>query len=47
LAALSREPTRGELAQAGQFLSNYPDTICVLQDLFWALLNSSEFVLSR
>jgi hypothetical protein len=47
LAALSREPTRAEMAQARHFLSSFPDTICVLQDLFWALLNSNEFVLSR
>jgi hypothetical protein len=47
LAALSRYPSRNELNHASQFLNEYPDTIGVLQDLFWALLNSNEFVLNR
>ncbi len=47
LAALSRYPNRTEMSQASHFVSNYPDTIGVLQDLFWALLNSNEFVLNR
>ena len=47
LAALSRYPTRTEMSQASHFVTNYPDTIGVLQDLFWALLNSNEFVLNR
>ncbi|MFI5461313.1 MAG: DUF1549 domain-containing protein [Isosphaerales bacterium] len=45
LAALSRHPSSKETAQAGQYLGSYPDSIQVLQDLFWALLNSNEFVL--
>jgi hypothetical protein len=45
LAALSRRPTAKELAQAAQYLGSFPDTLQVLQDLFWALLNSNEFVL--
>lgn len=47
LAALSRSPTRNELAAARRYLGNYPDTICVMEDMFWALLNSNEFVLNR
>ena len=47
LAALSRGPTRSELALARKYLANYDDTICVMEDLFWALLNSNEFVLNR
>ncbi|GAC1465653.1 MAG: DUF1549 domain-containing protein [Isosphaeraceae bacterium] len=47
LAALGRYPTRGEMTQASRFLESYPDTIQVLEDLFWALLNSNEFVLNR
>jgi hypothetical protein len=47
LAALSRRPSRTELSQTAGFLNSYPDTIYVLQDLFWALLNSNEFVLVR
>ncbi len=47
LAALSRTPSRRELDAARRYLSSYEDTICVMEDLFWALLNSSEFVLNR
>jgi Protein of unknown function (DUF1553)/Protein of unknown function (DUF1549) len=45
VAALSRYPTRKELQQAGRYLASYPDSLQVLQDLFWALLNSNEFIL--
>ena len=47
LAALSRHPSGRELAQAGQFLESSPDSLQVLQDLFWALLNSNEFILNH
>jgi hypothetical protein len=47
LAALSRAPSRGEKAMAQKFLGSNPDTIEVLEDIFWALLNSNEFVLNR
>ncbi|MFO0910259.1 MAG: DUF1549 and DUF1553 domain-containing protein [Isosphaeraceae bacterium] len=47
LAALSRYPTRTEMTNASRYLNSFPDTIEVLQDLFWALLNSNEFVLNR
>jgi Protein of unknown function (DUF1549)/Protein of unknown function (DUF1553) len=47
LAALSRYPTPRELNIARAFLTNNPDTICVMEDMFWALLNSNEFVLNR
>ncbi len=45
LAALSRHPNNKEVAQARQYLGAFPDSLQVLQDLFWALLNSNEFVL--
>jgi len=45
LAALSRHPTTKELARAREYLAEFPDSLQVLQDLFWALLNSNEFVL--
>jgi hypothetical protein len=45
LAALSRHPTAKESSKAGEYLSAFPDSLQVLQDLFWALLNSNEFVL--
>ena len=45
LAALSRHPNENEAAQVRRYLGSFPDSIRVLQDLFWALLNSNEFVL--
>jgi hypothetical protein len=45
LAALSRYPVRKEREQAEHCLANFPDSLQVLQDLFWALLNSNEFIL--
>jgi hypothetical protein len=48
LAALSRFPTRAELADARMFLDVPPDErLGVLEDLFWALLNSNEFILNH
>lgn len=47
LAALSRYPTSRELNTARTFLVSNPDTIEVMEDMFWALLNSNEFVLNR
>ncbi len=47
LAALSRFPSKGEMNGVKQFVESYPDTLYVIQDLFWALLNSNEFVLNR
>jgi hypothetical protein len=47
LAALSRHPSPKELARTGNYLESYPDSLQVLQDLFWALLNSNEFVLNH
>jgi hypothetical protein len=45
LAALSRHPSPKELNQAREYLHGFPDSLQVLQDLFWALLNSNEFIL--
>ena len=47
LSALSRYPSRHEAEVIGAYLNRDADTICVLQDIFWALLNSNEFVLNR
>lgn len=47
LAALSRYPTRGEMTAASAVLTSNPDTVYVLEDLFWALLNSNEFILNH
>ncbi len=45
LGALSRRPTAKELSQSRHYLEAFPDSLQVLQDLFWALLNSNEFIL--
>ena len=47
LAALSRYPTPAELRRAQGFLASSPDTLGVMSDLFWALLNSNEFILNH
>lgn len=47
LAALNRLPSKKEMSHAAAFVNNNPDTLYVLEDLFWALLNSNEFVLNH
>ena len=47
LAALSRYPTNAELNAASAFLGNNTDSIQVVEDLFWSLLNCNEFVLNH
>lgn len=47
LAALSRHPTRSELSKVSKMLSDNKyrgQPLNAYQDLFWALLNSNEFV---
>ena len=47
IAALCREPSRREAAAARQLLQENPDPAAGYQDLFWALLNSNEFILNH
>jgi len=47
LAALSRSPTQPERTMAQRYIETSPDPINVLEDIFWALLNSNEFILNR
>jgi len=47
LSALNRLPTSKEMKHAAAFVNSNPDTLHVLEDLFWALLNSNEFVLNH
>lgn len=47
LAALGRYPNDRELRNAGNFLGTNPDSIYVIEDLFWSLLNCNEFVLNH
>jgi hypothetical protein len=45
LSTLTREPTRRELAAAQQlFKESRNNPIAAYQDLYWALLNSNEFI---
>ncbi|MDG3005747.1 DUF1549 domain-containing protein [Paludisphaera mucosa] len=45
MAALSRHPSNAESTPAVAYLESSPDAMSFLQDLFWALLNSNEFIL--
>ena len=50
LATLSRKPTDAEAKRFGQYLKNggpANDTKAALGDVFWVLLNSSEFLLNH
>jgi hypothetical protein len=48
LAALSRKPSREELTISNQLLSARDGNVVeALQDIWWALLNSNEFVLNH
>jgi hypothetical protein len=47
LAALTRRPTRRELEMARQLIAASGDPATALQDLWWALLNSNEFILDH
>jgi Protein of unknown function (DUF1549)/Protein of unknown function (DUF1553) len=44
---LSRKPTDGEKAKLNSLLSGDPDKKRVLDDLFWALLNSREYMFNH
>jgi Protein of unknown function (DUF1549)/Protein of unknown function (DUF1553) len=47
LAALSRHPRGHEMGAAEHLLDLYPDKLAGYQDLFWALLNSNEFIINH
>jgi len=47
LTALGRMPTKPELGTAQKFLKGNRDALVVYQDLFWALLNSNEFIFNH
>jgi hypothetical protein len=47
LAALSRHPRSRELAAAATLIETSPDPFTGYQDLFWALLNSNEFIINH
>ncbi len=48
LAGLARQPTRREIQAANQLLVAYNgDQMAALQDIWWAVLNSNEFILNH
>lgn len=47
LAALSRNPSRREATASQTMLQSYRDKQAAYQDLYWALLNSNEFVFNH
>ena len=47
MSALGRMPNKAEIAAAQRFLSSNQDSLVVYQDLFWALLNSNEFIFNH
>lgn len=47
LTSLGRMPTKPELGTAQKFLKGNRDQLVVYQDLFWALLNSNEFIFNH
>ncbi|RCS40681.1 DUF1553 domain-containing protein [Bremerella cremea] len=47
LAALSRRPTKKELNAIGEILKSRNNEAVALQDIWWALLNSNEFILDH
>ncbi len=47
LCCLGRKPTANELAKIGSKLDRADDKSAALEDLFWALLNTNEFIFNR
>jgi hypothetical protein len=48
MAALARKPARAELKVANQMVAaRKGDVISALQDVWWAVLNSNEFIIKH
>jgi len=47
LTALSRKPTAEDLKIAQDYIAALPDRKAALEDLFWALLNTKEFLFNH
>jgi hypothetical protein len=47
LSALGRLPSRKEISQLGSFVKLHPNKLQAFQDVYWALLNSNEFVVNH
>jgi hypothetical protein len=47
VSALGRKPTRSEINQMTQLMRSNRDKLAAYQDLYWALLNSNEFIVNH
>jgi len=47
VSALGRSPTRAETGQLQKMMKSYRDPVQAYQDLYWALLNSNEFIVNH
>jgi hypothetical protein len=48
LAALARKPSAKEVAKANELMiARKGDAVGALQDIWWAVLNSNEFILNH
>lgn len=47
ISALGRVPTGFERNRLGKMMAQHPDKLNAYQDLYWALLNSNEFILNH
>ncbi|MBM4074164.1 MAG: DUF1553 domain-containing protein, partial [Planctomycetes bacterium] len=47
MTVLCREPSKKELSKLQPFLKGHADHTTVFQDLYWALLNSNEFIFNH
>jgi hypothetical protein len=47
VSALGRIPTRPEYSKIEKVMRQAPNELVAYQDLYWALLNSNEFVLNH
>jgi hypothetical protein len=47
MMSLSRMPNKAEMNASQRYFGHNPDPLVVYQDLFWALLNSNEFIFNH
>jgi hypothetical protein len=47
IRCLSRKPTAAEIQKTGELIAAAPDKKVILEDTFWALLNSREFLFNH
>lgn len=46
-SVLGRKPSRNELNKFNEIVRRYPNKLWAYQDMFWALLNSNEFIFNH